>query len=431
MTSIALWTILVGALASVNCSLVGSFLVLRKMSLLGDAISHAVLPGIAIGFMLSGKITGPAIVLGALGMGVLTAILTQWLSQYARVSEDAGMGVVFTSLFALGVILINVAAKNVDLDAGCVLYGQIEFTSSKTLTLAGLDIPEAIISLGLILILIIAMLAALWKELKLSAFDSELADTLGFSSYLMHLLLMSMTAAVTVAAFESVGSILVVAMLIVPAATASLLTTRLFNMMIIAAGTGITSSILGYMLADAWNTSVAGMMAVCAGLLFTGAVFLSPSQGVILRLLRQIRLSLRVMREDVLGALYRAREKSQLGLQQAALLQNKGSWLRQYTMNVMKRRKLIHEVDGRIQLTQFGLQKAEQIIRTHRIWESYLQQNVALPADHLHSPAESIEHYVGPELLESLSADLNRPTADPHGKAIPGQTVSNEPPLQQ
>ncbi|MBL8822321.1 MAG: metal ABC transporter permease [Planctomycetia bacterium] len=431
MTSIALWTILVGALASVNCSLVGSFLVLRKMSLLGDAISHAVLPGIAIGFMLSGKITGPAIVLGAMGMGVLTAILTQWLSQYARVSEDAGMGVVFTSLFALGVILINVAAKNVDLDAGCVLYGQIEFTSSKTLTLAGLDIPEAVISLGLILILIVAMLAVLWKELKLSAFDSELADTLGFSSYLMHLLLMSMTSAVTVAAFESVGSILVVAMLIVPAATASLLTTRLFNMMIMAAGTGITSSILGYMLADAWNTSVAGMMAVCAGLLFTGAVFLSPSQGVIVRLLRQIRLSLRVMREDVLSALYRAREKSQSGLQQAALLHNKGSWLRQYTMNVMKRRKLIDEVDGRIHLTQLGLQKAERIIRTHRIWESYLQRNVALPADHLHSPAESIEHYVGPELLESLSADLNRPAADPHGKAIPGQTLSNEPPLQQ
>lgn len=431
MTSIALWTILVGILASINCSLVGCFLVLRKMSLLGDAISHAVLPGIAMGFMLSGKITGPAIVLGAMGMGILTAILTDWLSRYARVPEDAGMGVVFTSLFALGVILINIAAKNVDLDAGCVLYGQIEFTPSKTVSLAGWEIPEAVATLGLTLVVVIAVFVAFWKELKLSAFDPELADTLGFSSQILHLLLMTITAAVTVAAFESVGSILVVAMLIVPAATALLLTNRLFKMLVISAGTGVASSILGYSLADYWNTSVAGMMAVCAGFLFTGAVFLSPSQGIIVRMIKQLRLSLRVMREDVLGALYRAREDSNAGLPQQMLLTNKAGWLRQYTLAMMKRRKQIEVVDGKIQLTQLGLQKAEQIIRTHRIWESYLQHNVALPADHLHQPAETIEHYVGPELLESLSADLNQPAADPHGKSIPGQAISNVRSVQQ
>lgn len=419
MTSMAFWTILVGILASVGCALVGCFLVLRRMSLLGDAISHAVLPGIAIGFLLSGKISGPAIVLGAMMMGLLTAYLTQALSKAVQVAEDASLGVVFTSLFALGVVLISVKTRNVDLDAGCVLYGLIEFTPYDVSEYFGVSIPNAVVSLGGMLLLILLSLTLFWKELKLAAFDPELATSLGFSANKLHYFLMALTAGITVAAFEAVGSILVVAMLIVPAATAQLLTDRLKTMLVLASLIGTMATVLGYALAVYWNTSVAGMMAISGGGLFLTALFFAPQYGIAAKILKQWQWSLRILREDILGTLYRAQEAATASLPASVLLPRQTSFMRSIGLRSLLRRDLIQMEGHQVALTQTGTERAKQLIRAHRLWETYLQQNVALPADHLHAPAEKMEHYVGPALLESLATDLHEPAKDPHGRVIP------------
>lgn len=284
----------VGVLAAVACALPGCFLFLRQMSMMGDAISHAVLPGLAIAFLVTGSRTSLAMFLGAAGVGVLTALFTQWISQFGNVDRGAAMGVVFTSLFALGLLLIVRAADHVDLDPGCVLYGAIELTPLDSVALAlgplALEVPRAALVLGAVALFNLLFLLAFYKELKLAAFDPALATTLGFHATLMHYLLMTVVAITTVAAFEAVGSIIVIAMLIVPAATAHLLTDRLPSLILLSVAVAAASAVLGHLAAllvppliGFPSTSTAGMMAVMAGALFLLAALFAPRHGMLPR----------------------------------------------------------------------------------------------------------------------------------------------------
>lgn len=287
--------LLVGSFVGAACALVGSFLVLRKMSLLGDAISHAVLPGIAIAFLLTGTRAALPMVLGAGALGVVTVLLVELFNRSRRLREDASIGVVFPALFSLGVILISRYASQVDLDLDCVLYGEIAYAPWDTLTVAGTDLgPKALWVTGGVLLMNLLLVAVFYKELKLSTFDAGLAASLGFSPVLLHYLLMSAVSVTVVGSFESVGAILVVAMLIVPAATAYLLTERLSAMLGLAVAFGVTSALAGYALARWWDASIAGAMATVAGLLFVTALLFSPTHGLLARLLIHRRMGRRL-----------------------------------------------------------------------------------------------------------------------------------------
>lgn len=292
------WIVVIGAMSAVACSLCGSFLVLRRMSMMGDAISHAVLPGLAAAFLISGS-RDPVIMFGgAVVIGVLTAFFTEWIRRAGRVDEGASMGVVFTILFAAGLILIRRAADHVDLDPECVLYGAIENAPLRSVTipailgLPALHLPPAILTNGAILLLNVLFVTLLFKELRIAAFDPALATTVGINARFMHYLLMVIVAITTVAAFESVGSILVIAMLIVPPAAAHLLTERLGVMLVFSAALAAISAVVGHWLAihaPGWigypgvSTNTAGMMGVTAGLLFVLALLLAPRHGLVRR----------------------------------------------------------------------------------------------------------------------------------------------------
>jgi len=281
----------VGSLVGASCALVGSFLVLRKMALLGDAISHAVLPGIAIAFLLTGGRAALPMVVGAGALGLVTVFLVELFNRSGRLAEDASIGVVFPALFSLGVILISRYASQVDLDLDCVLYGEIAYTPWDVWLVAGRSLgPKALWVNGAILLLDLALVTLFYKELKLSTFDPELAAALGFSPVLLHYLLMGAVSVTVVGAFESVGAILVVAMLVVPPATAYLLTERLGRMLAVAVGIGVASAVVGYFVARALDASIAGAMAVVAGSMLAGALALSPSHGLVARALRHRRL---------------------------------------------------------------------------------------------------------------------------------------------
>jgi manganese/zinc/iron transport system permease protein len=283
--------VLVASFVAASCALVGSFLVLRRMALLGDAISHSVLPGIAIAFLLTGETTSFLMVLGAGALGVLTVFLVEILSRSRRLYEDAAIGVVFPALFALGVILINRYAHGVHLDVDCVLYGEIAYAPLDTWTVAGVTLgPRALWVAGSILLLDVALVIVLYKELKLASFDSGLAVAMGLSPVVVHYVLMSAVSVTVVGAFESVGAILVVAMLVVPPATAYLLTRRLKTMIALAVAFGIAAAVVGYMSSRALDCSIAGAMASAAGLFFVLALFLSPHEGLVAVTLRRRRL---------------------------------------------------------------------------------------------------------------------------------------------
>ena len=281
-TSFDTWIVVTGALCAVACALPGCFLVLRRMSMMGDAISHAVLPGLAIAFLVTGDRASLPMFVGAAATGVLTALFTQWIHRFASVDQGAAMGVVFTTLFAIGLVIIVRAADHVDLDPGCVLYGAIEFTPLDTVALGGWELPRAALVNGGVLVLNALVIAVLFKELRLSSFDPGLAATMGFSPGFLHYLLMTMVAVTTVAAFESVGSIIVIAMLIAPAATAQLLTRRLLPMLLVSALVAAASALLGHLgalvlprMLGFEATTTSGMMAFASGVLFAGALVLS------------------------------------------------------------------------------------------------------------------------------------------------------------
>ncbi|UEM03226.1 metal ABC transporter permease [Skermanella rosea] len=289
-------------LACVSCALVGNFLVLRRQSLLGDAISHAILPGIVGGFLLTGSRFGLGVIGGALAAAVVAGVLIESVRRLGRLDAGAAMGVVFTVMFAGGVVLIEQgAARAVDLDADCVLYGQLEgilwLAPQGWADLADpavwADLPRQVVTLALVTALCVACVVAFRKELALTSFDPALATTLGIPAGLFHYGVVVLVAVAAIASFEAVGSILVVAMLICPAATARLLTDRLPVQLWLSVAIGGLTGAGGYLLgafgpsllaggpADALNA--AGMIATLAGVLLAAAILFAPRHGVLAR----------------------------------------------------------------------------------------------------------------------------------------------------
>ncbi|WP_028559851.1 metal ABC transporter permease [Paenibacillus pinihumi] len=285
------WILLTGALVASCCGILGAFLVLRKMAMIGDAISHSVLPGIVIAFMISGSRDSFAMLLGASLLGLVTVFLIQMFKQ-SGVQADASIGVVFTALFAVGVVLVSLNARQVDLDLDCVLYGEIAYVHWNTWSMSGVDLgPKAVWLLGFTLLVILAVLGLFYKQFKLCAFDPALAAALGIPVALFHYLLMGLVSMATVSSFESVGAILVVGLLIIPASTAYLLTDRLGRMIALSAGIGVLSTVIGYGAAVVLDASIAGCMVCAAALLFVLAFLFSPKHGLVARAARRRRLS--------------------------------------------------------------------------------------------------------------------------------------------
>ncbi|MFJ5714092.1 metal ABC transporter permease [Neobacillus sp. NPDC093127] len=277
------WIILIGALVGSSCSILGCFLVLRKMSMIGDAISHSVLPGIVIAFLISGSRESLVMMFGAAAIGLVTVFLIQ-MFQNSGVQADASIGVVFTALFAVGVVLISLYTRQVDLDLDCVLYGEIAYAPWDTLHIGETSIgPKAVWGVGASFLLNIVVISLFYKQFKISTFDPALAASLGIPVVFFHYLLMSLVSISTVASFESVGAILVVGMIIVPAATAYLLTDKLSRMIIISIVLSIVSSLLGYYVAYLLDASIGGTMVAVTGVLFIVALFFSPKHGVLIK----------------------------------------------------------------------------------------------------------------------------------------------------
>lgn len=274
----ALWIILTGAIIAINCSILGSFLMLRKMAMLADAISHAVLPGIVIAFLFTGERNNLPMLLGAAIFGLLTVLIIEYLSKKIKLQNDAAIGVTFTFLFALGIILISLFAGQVDLDQDCVLYGEIAYVPLDLIILDNgwqLGPTTLITALGLLVIILVGLSRA-YKGFYITTFNADYAVSLGISAVTWQYVLMGAVSVNTVVSFEAVGAILVVAFLIVPPATAYLLTSSLKKMIWLACFFGILSAIGGYYVAVWLNSSISAAMACVAGLFFAIALLFGP-----------------------------------------------------------------------------------------------------------------------------------------------------------
>lgn len=278
-----LWIALMGFFVAAACGLVGNYLILRRMALVGDAISHSILPGIAIAFLLANSRSTPVMFLGALIAGILTTVIIEVIHKKSRVKQDAAIGIAFSTLFAIGVILISLYADKVDLDVDCVLYGEIAFVPlAPHLQFFGFSVgPEPVFRMGIVAAVTLLLIVLFYKELLVSSFDPGLAASLGINAGVMHYSLMAMLSVVVVSAFESVGAILVIAMLILPGATASLLSHRLPVVLLLSVLHGALSSILGIHLSIWLECSMAAAMVVMGAALFVLAWVFSPNAGLL------------------------------------------------------------------------------------------------------------------------------------------------------
>lgn len=277
--SSTIWIALMGFFVAAACGLVGNYLILRRMALVGDAISHSVLPGIAIAFLVSKSRGSGAMFAGALAAGIFTTLLIELIHKKSRIKHDSAIGIAFTSLFAIGVILISLFASQVDLDQECVLYGEILWVPfERMVTAGGVTLgPEPVVRMGGVAIATVLLIVLFYKELLVSSFDPGLASSLGINAGVMHYALMCWLSVAVVSAFESVGAILVIAMLILPGATASLLSHRLPVMMLLTVAHAALSTVLGIHMGFWLNSSMAGAMVVMGSVLFVLAWIFSPT----------------------------------------------------------------------------------------------------------------------------------------------------------
>jgi manganese/zinc/iron transport system permease protein len=254
--------------------------------MIGDAISHSVMPGIVIAFLLSGSRDSLLMMFAALLFGLLTTFLIQMFQQ-SGIQADASIGVVFTALFAIGVVLVSLYARQVHLDQDAILYGEIAYVHWNIWEVGGINMgPKAVWLLGFTLLVILTVIGLFYKQFKLCAFDPALAAAIGIPVAVFHYLLMGLVSMATVSSFESVGAILVVGLLIIPASTAYLLTDRLGVMIGLSIAVGIASTLLGYGAAVLLDASIAGCMVCAAAILFVAAFLFSPSHGIVIKKLR-------------------------------------------------------------------------------------------------------------------------------------------------
>lgn len=284
------WIILTATLVGLSCSLIGVFLILRKMAMMADAISHTVLLGIVVAFIVTRELSGPHMLIGAIIAGLLTALLVQWLREL-DIEQHASIGIVFTTLFAIGVILIATSVGNAHLDVQHALMGEITFIPWKTITLPIIGtVPEATALLALVLFIVLACIISFYKEWKITSFDPALAASLGIPVVFLHYLFMSLVSITTVSSFDAVGAIMVVAMLITPAASAYLWTDKLSVMLGISAVFGVISAVGGYYIAAWMDTSISASMAFATGIVFLVSFIGSPKHGLVSKLSRPKQL---------------------------------------------------------------------------------------------------------------------------------------------
>ena len=410
---------LVGSiLLGLSCGLLGSFIVVRRMALVGDALSHAVLPGVALGFLWNMTKDPVAIFIGAIIAGLAGTSMVSALIKTTRLKADTALGLVLASFFAVGMCLLsmiqNLPTGNKS-GLNAFLFGQVAALGTDDIQLMG-------IVTGIAVLLVVLF----YKELLTTSFDAGFARVSGIPAEWVHHGLMLVLAAAIVIALQAVGVVLVSAMLITPAAAAYLLTDRLHRMLMLASIFGVLAGVTGAFFSFVGRGLPTGpLMVIGASIVFAAAYFFGPRHGVLARWWRQRQSASRTERENTLKALYHVWEND--GYRDVGVTLRGLAERRRETLDEALRRSEELQHHGlatinrdTVYFTPEGRQRATEIVRNHRLWELYLTNTANIAPDHVHEDAEKIEHILGESVVRELERRLNYATEDPHGKPIPG-----------
>ncbi|MCB0643991.1 MAG: metal ABC transporter permease, partial [Phaeodactylibacter sp.] len=376
---------------------------------IGDALSHAILPGVVIAFVVVGY-SALGFFVGAVVAGLLAAILITWIQQNVETKNDAAIGIVFTAMFSLGVMGISYISQNegVHLDLKDFLFGNVLGVSDQDLWL----------TLGITIYVILSILL-IYRYLLVSTFQPIIAETMGISVKVIHYFLMLLLSFAVVASLQTVGVILVVAMLITPAATALLLANRLPWVLVIAGSFGVVAAVSGLLVAIWLETTPGPAMAVMATLLYLVAVLFAPQKGLLSKMLQRRALRRRIVQEDVLKQAYRLEQAGKLSIDHLLDRLSIGPTQLQRHLQRLRAKKWIELKP--LHLTPQGQKEARRFVRAHRLWETYLVNQMGLTTEQIHEDAEHYEHLLTEDILDEVEAQLGYPALDPHGSPIPSK----------
>jgi manganese/zinc/iron transport system permease protein len=405
-------------LLGVCCGLMGAFLVVRKLALMGDALSHAVLPGVALGFLWHMAKDPLAIFLGATLAGLLGAGTVQLIRNTTKHKEDAALGFVLASFFGAGICLFTMIQNLPGGGKG----GLDKFMFGQAAALGRGDI----LLLACVTVLCVGIVLLFLKEYRLTSFDPGFAASIGLPVQFFHYSLMLLLAFAIVSSLQAVGVVLVSAMLVIPAAAAFLLTDRFGLMLMLSAVFGLCAGAVGSFLSFVGRNLPTGpFMVLAAATLFCAALFFGPRHGIVARWWRHRSRSERVGRENTLKAVYHVLEdddfrRDTISLAELAERRRETLESAQRQVTAAQRAGFVTSMGDAVALTPQGWQRACEIVRNHRLWELYLTNEARIAADHVHEDAEVIEHALGEETVRKLERQLDYARRDPHGKLIPG-----------
>lgn len=350
---------LIAIVVALACSIPGVFLILRKMSMMTDAITHTILLGIVMAFLITNDLNSPLLIIGATLMGVFTVFLTEVIHGTGLVAEDSSIGIVFPFLFSIAIIMISKYAGAVHLDTDSVFLGQLEFAIFNRFKLFGKDLgPKSLFVMGSILLVNIVYVGLFFKELKLATFDKGLALALGFSPTIIHYSLMGIVSITAVGAFEAVGSIVVIAFMVGPPVTAYLMTDDLKRMIFLSGGVGVLNGILGYQFAMIFDVSIGGSMALMTGVVFLLVFIFAKERGLISTIRRRKSQEKEFAEKSLLFHLYNHEDQEDSYIENGVkTIMNHLKWDKTYIDTIvkdLKDKKMVYIEKEVIKLTDLG-----------------------------------------------------------------------------
>jgi len=408
------WVVLGITLLGIGTAYVGTFSFLDKKALLGDAISHSVLPGICLGFILAGEKDPVYIVTGAFLAGGLATFLSSWLKRNTKLSEDSIIATILSVFFGVGIVMLTALQKSGNPE----IAGLNSFIFGNAI---GISESDLMIYGGLSLSIIV-ILSLFLKEFRLMVFDPSFGRAIGFPMDVIRFLFNVLMILAVVIGIQAIGVVLMAALLITPGAAARFWTDRLNPLLILAALFSVLSGILGTYISFVIPQMPTGPWVVVFLSLFAFISFLiSPKSGLVFRYLKRKYYLRKTHRDHLLKALYKAMEEGKKGLSIEEIYELYPYQKKEINQSIIDLNKLSYIIKNQrdILLSDLGITEAMRIVRLHRLWELYLNESLKIAPDHVHESAEQMEHILTPELEELLEKRLNFPTLDPHQETIP------------
>ncbi|RIJ41831.1 metal ABC transporter permease [Pontibacter oryzae] len=400
-----------------SSAVVGCFTLLRKRALVGDAVAHAVLPGVCLAFILSGTKNPFILLLGAFVTGWLSLVAIDFITARSRIKEDTAIGLVLSVFFGVGILLLTAIQHS----GNAAQSGLDKFLFGKAASLVG----EDLIAFAIVAVLLLVTTIIFYKELTLLCFDQAYAKTIGFPVRLLELLLTTLTVFAVVVGIQAVGVVLMAAMLITPAAAARFWTDKLSLMLVLAALIGAFSGVAGAFVSytapamptGPWIVLIVSMIAILS-------FAFAPKKGWVSRLLRQRRNKTQILEENLLKLMYQLGEQKpnyDAPRQLHELLERRAIPQKEAKAGLkrLQNQGYVEKLPSGWKLSSQGQRRGERVVRLHRLWELYLTQYLHLASDHVHEDAETIEHIITPELEQKLIEELDFPVMDPHSARIP------------